>query len=62
MYAPFSLSLFLYIQADDIEFDAQVPAEIPSGARQRHLEAAVQHVSHLRIQGDRVHRGDRLSK
>lgn len=53
---------FLCVKADDIEFDAQVPAAISSGSSQRHPQAALQHVSHLCLQGDGIHRRHGLSK
>lgn len=42
--------------ADDPELDAQVPAAVPPGARQRHPQAALLHLQDVRLQGDRVHR------
>lgn len=59
-FSPFLFSLC--VKADDIEFDAQVPAAISSGAGQRHPQAALQHVSHLCLQGDGIHRRHGLSK
>ena len=55
MYGPLVVS-------DDIELDAQVPAEVSPGAGQRHLEASLLHVQELRFQGDGIYRGDRLSE
>lgn len=55
MYAPFVVS-------DDIELDAQIPAEVSPGASQRHPEASLLDVQELRFQGDGIHRGDRLSE
>lgn len=60
VFSPFLFSLC--VKADDIEFDAQVPAAISSGAGQRHPQAALQHVSHLCLQGDGIHRRHGLSK
>ena len=59
---PIFVCFSFLVKADDIEFNAQVPAAISSGARQRHPQAALQHVSHLCLQGDRVHRRHGLSK
>lgn len=55
MYGPLVVS-------DDIELDAQVPAEVSSGAGQRHPEASLLDLQELRFQGNGVYRGDRLSE
>lgn len=46
--------------ADDTELHAQVPAEVSPSPCQRHPQASLLHVSHLRLQGDGVHRRHRL--
>ena len=46
----------------DSELDAQVPAAISSGEGQWYSETALQHISHLCFQGDRVYRRNSLSK
>ena len=51
---------FLRPFPDDPELDAQVPAEVPPGARQRHPPAALLHLPHLRLQGVRLYCGHRL--
>lgn len=48
--------------ADDPQLDAQVPAPVPPGAGQRHPEVALLHLQDLRLQGDGVHCGHRLSE
>ena len=48
--------------ADHPELDAQVPAEVPLGQGKRHPAAALLHVQDVRLQGDRLHRRDRLPK
>lgn len=55
MYGPLVVS-------DDIELDAQVPAEVSPGAGQRHPEASLLDLQELRFQGNGVYRGDRLSE
>lgn len=52
--------LFKVCHADDPELDAQVPAAVPPGAGERHPQAALLHLPHVRVQGDGVHRGHRL--
>lgn len=41
--------LFEVCHADDPELDAQVPAAVPPRARQRHPQAALLHLPHLRL-------------
>ena len=52
--------LTLALPADHLELHAQVPTALPHRASQRHPEAALQHVPHLRVPRDRLHRGHRL--
>lgn len=41
--------------ADDSQLDAQVPAEVPPGPRQRYPQAALLHLQDVRLQGNRVY-------
>lgn len=56
MYAP------LLFVSDDIEFHAQIPAEVSSRPGQRHPEAPILHVQELCFQGNGIHRCDCLPK
>ena len=47
---------------DHSQFDAQVPAPVPSCPCKRHFEIAVFHFSDVRLQRNPVHRRHRLSK
>lgn len=44
----------LCVGADHPELHAQVPAQVPHSAGQRHPEAPLQHLQDLRVPGDRV--------
>jgi len=50
------------LSLDHIELDAQIPAPFPSSQSQRHHQVAVLNFPHVRVQGNRVHRRDGVSK
>lgn len=54
--------VFALIGADHPELHAQVPAQVPHSAGQRHPEAPLQHLQDLRLPGDRVRGCDSLSE
>ena len=49
-----------YYISDDPELNAQIPAALPLGARQRHPAAALLHLPHVRVQGVQLYRCHRL--
>ena len=57
-----SFVLIEIFPSDNPEFNAQIPASVPSCESQRHHAAAVLDLQVLRVQGVSVHRGDGLSE
>lgn len=47
---------------DDPELHAQVPAQVPHSAGQRHPEASLQHLQDVRVPRDRVRGCDSISE
>lgn len=47
---------------DDPELHAQVPAQVPHSAGQRHPEAPLQHLQDVRVPRDRVRGCDSISE
>lgn len=54
--------VFVCVGPDHPELNAQVPAQVPHSAGQRHPEAPLQHLQDLRLPGDRVRGCDSISK
>lgn len=57
-----ALCVFACVGPDHPELHAQVPAQVPHSAGQRHPEAALQHLQDLRVPGDRVCGCDSVSE
>lgn len=53
---------FVCVGPDNPELHAQVPAQVPHSAGQRHPEAPLQHLQDLRLPGDRVRGRDSVSE
>jgi len=61
-YNKLSIMCLFFLSLDHIELDAQIPAPFPSSQSQRHHQIAVLNFPYVRVQGNRVHRRNGISK